>query len=309
MEGLVCKHNQMINFKKQRIIEIAEKCYGEKPRIKKQYPSENNSVYLLQFKESEKVIKIAGRKYDWVIDKEIYLFNLLKQKHIPVPKVEFFDTVGKFIPHHWLIMNKAGDKELNQFFWSKAGNFDELCLESGRIFARIHSITFKKQGFILVNKVQEESFYDYSKKLFEERTHSLVRSKKLTKQEVSKARKVFDDFSDSPEKCLCHNDFGPWQVLVRDNKISGVIDWEFARSSSSVYDFAKSELMTNTWSGKFNLFRTVRKGYESIRKLPKDYDNIRRPYQIVEALNMMNFFKDRKRKFAKIKGEFLILIS
>jgi len=118
----------------QTIIEIAEKCYGEKPRIKKRYPSENNSVYLLRFKDFDKVIKIAGKKHDWVIGKEIYLLNLLKQKHIPVPKVEFSDTAGKFIPRHWFIMNKAGDKNLNQFFWSKAGNFNELCLEAGKIF-------------------------------------------------------------------------------------------------------------------------------------------------------------------------------
>lgn len=48
-----------------------------------------------------------------------------------------------------------------------------------------------------------------------------------------------------PEDCLQsgsiirHGDFGPWNTLWQDQKLSGVIDWDFAEPGTALQDFAQ----------------------------------------------------------------------
>lgn len=287
-------------FPRSNINAISMYCFRRTPKSVKQYHSESNYVYLLNFGSFEKVLKVA-RVGDDALDKDVYVLRLLAAKGIPAPKIEFADFKGRVIPNHWIIMNKIGDKDLNQHQHRK-----DLYFEMGSLLAKIHKIKFERQGYITPKEVKAESQLEYATKVFDKSLNTLIENNLLSPKEVERARLIFSKFKTSTERSLCHSDFGPWQTLVDDRGISGVIDWEHARSGHSVHDFAKTEMLMGFWSKNIQHFR---EGYESVKKLPKDYDTRKKAYQLVEVMNLMVFFKDRPEPYGKCRRKFLQLIS
>ncbi len=181
-----------------------------------------------------------------------------------------------------------------------------LFRELGRYLAEIHKISFDKQGFIFHDNIEKEGFKNYINNSFTNAREKLIKSGKIKKEILDKAEKIILKFRDSNECKLCHNDFGSWQAIIRDKKISAIIDWELARSSDPVYDYAKSELMISIWSGNVKEFR---KGYEEVNKLPSDYEKINIPYKVLESLKIMAFFIGNNSNFNKAKKMLLKLLE
>ena len=284
----------------QYALKLAEKFYNKEVIIKR-IKSENNYVFLLDLGDSKKVLKIEKSigNESWRLKKEVYLISKLKKTTIPLPNIEHYDFSGKVIPNPWIIMEHMGDKDLNKLFTTKNNSeIKDLFRELGRYLAEIHKISFNKQGFIFHDNIEKEVFEDYINNSLKTSRGKLIKSGKIEKEILDKAEKVILKFRDSNECKLCHNDFGSWQALIRDKKISAIIDWELARSSDPVYDYAKSELMLSIWSGNVKEFR---KGYEEVNKLPLDYEKISIPYKVLESLKIMTFFIGNKSNFNKTK--------
>lgn len=293
-------------FSRKKVLMIARKMYGETPKITPSH-GENNFVFRLKFKNFERFIKIDGIKQGkpWVIEKEMYLFDLARKHGIPTPEVEFYDLTGKIIKKHWMIMRSLGHHNLDQLF-SQGKDVRKLFFEMGRLLAKMHGIKLKRQGTIYPDRIENQPFYEFTKNKFETDLSTLLRLKRISKAEAEKAREVFKDFKDSKESRLCHYDFGPSQVMTDGRRISGIIDWEWAKSSDPVYDYAKAELVMELWSGNIGAFKN---GYESIKKLPNDYGIISHPYKLLESIKLMVFFKNRREPFSKVRKVFLHLIQ
>jgi len=291
-------------FDLAKIKKVSDFYYKEVPVIKS-FKSENNYVFLLKFKNFEKVIKLCSPNDSWKVEKEIYLFELLSDNHVPVPKVDYSETEG-LIGESWYIMDNLGDENLNDLFKRSEEKSKYLFFELGQLFARIHKIKFDFQGQIYGRDIEKQSFSDSYRNSFEKSSKLLFSKGKISEKELINAKNIFSNFVDSNQRSLCHDDFGPWQAIIKDGKISGIIDWEWARVSNPVYDFSKSELLIDLWSGNFDEFQ---RGYESVTNLPKDYNKIKLPYQIVELMNMMVYFLDNSKNFNLAKNKFLKLIS
>jgi tRNA A-37 threonylcarbamoyl transferase component Bud32 len=297
----------MEKFNHDLIYKITEKLYNERPVISR-YKSENNFVFLLKFKNFERVIKIDknNESMPWRILKEIYLIDKLKKyKEIPIPEIEFSDTSRTIIQNHWIIMKKMGDFDLNKDFLNKEDVKEEF-IELGKILARTHKIKFPKQGFIFHDNIEGEGFNATIKREFNECTKKLKKENKISNEEIKISKKIISTAKSSKESVLCHNDFGPWQAVTKNKKITCIIDWELANSGDGVYDFAKAEIMMKIWSGNIKYFK---EGYEEITRLPKDYEKIKIPYQVLETIKIMAFFIENKNNFSLSRKIFLELIN
>lgn len=297
----------MEDFNKELIYKITSKYYGEKPKINR-IKSENNFVFLLTFKKFERVIKIDKNKEEmpWRILKEIYLIDKLKKEtKIPLPDIEFSETNRETIPNHWIIMKKMGDSDLNKDFLNKE-NVKEQFVELGQILAKTHKIKFSKQGFLFHDNIEGEGFDATIKREFDECIKKLKNANKISEEEIESSRRIVTTAKSSKESVLCHNDFGPWQTVTKKGKITCIIDWELATAGNSVYDFSKAELMMKIWSGNINFFK---KGYEQITPLPKDYEKIKTPYQILESIKIMAFFIENENNFKLTRRIFLELLK
>jgi len=273
------------------VLDIVKLHFDEIPKIKK-FHSESSYVAELDFKDFKKVIKINTSNYDWKIAKEIQIFEILKNNGIPRPKIYFTNLIETEYPQYY-IMEYLGTRNLMEL-----GNFDsknskDLFKQIGVYFAKTHLIKFEAQGKISTEGILKQSFSENYKKEFDLFLINLIKLNLLSVLEISNCKKLFSTFQDSNEAVLCHRDFGPWQVIIDDktNKINGLIDWEWGVSSCSVADFARAESLMTIFGCELKFFK---QGYEEIKKLPKNYEEIKIAYKLPQLLSLLYHYTKSK---------------
>ncbi len=248
----------------------------------KRLKSKNNIVYRITLKNKKTGILKVDKKNEqrpWVVQKEIFIYHILKNYSIPVPKIYLVNTRTK--PYYYL-MEDLGKEDLSKT------NDPNLIIILGEILAEIHKIQFKKQGRIFHDNIEERPFIQK----IEDFKMQVNYSKKLSEELINKTA----NFKDSNKKFLCHNDFGPWQCIINKKKIMGIIDWEWAESSNPLYDLAKTEVLMDIFSpGKFKFLMM---GYNK-KGLTKEYSYVKKEYKIVELVNFLYIFRNHKSNFSK----------
>lgn len=287
-----------INKEVDKIVKEINVKYGKIKYIKK-LKSENNLVFKIIFEDNSKaILKIDSKneKFPWMVQKEIYIYGLLKTKGIPSPKIYLSSQKNK--PYFYL-MEYLGDITL------KDNPTDKLLIELGTIQAKIHEIEFKKQGIIFHDNIEEYSFKEWRLKNFNEQLKILLEDKIISKKVKDRLIVLVKEFKDSNRAFLCHNDFAPWQAITNLNEITGIIDWEWAESSEPLYDLAKTEMLMKIFMpNKFQLFR---KGYKKDRL--REYDKSKYEYILVELVGFLYFFKKNKEMISQGKKFLFELIN
>ncbi|WP_113930433.1 aminoglycoside phosphotransferase family protein [Bacillus sp. P14.5] len=87
-----------------------------------------------------------------------------------------------------------------------------------------------------------------------------------------------------------HMDFRPANIIVNNDEVSGIIDFESVRFGSTEVDFTK--LYRDFLSVDDNLYTAYKEGYSSIRPLI-DLDSVLPFYRFVDAFNSIGWCKRR----------------
>ena len=101
---------------------------------------------------------------------------------------------------------------------------------------------------------------------------------------------------------LVHGDFQGTNILVKDNKLSGILDWEFAMAGHPIADigqfFRYEEYFNN------NLIQVFEQEYNknSDYKLMEDWYKISKLRDLTNLIQLMNADKEMPNKYANIKG-------
>lgn len=282
------------------IARLGQKYYGETPHPIRPLPSATNDVYLLKFRQHPKKVVKVFKRSDEGVHRELYLYKFLAQKNIPVPQVEHFDTTRSTIAQPWLSMDALG-QSLHQLYWDRLYRYfgqsvlKRLFAEAGSAFAYIHNIQ-PEQSLIASTGMHVGNFRaDLERKLISS-INQLSKKERLEHSDIPKIERLFSQAQDSDEISLCHFDFGPKQLLIKRQKIAGVIDWEAARFSNPVYDFAKCELKLKL---HYNLAGEFRHGYTQVRSLPDNYEELKKPYQLVAVLIMLKSLSQNSEEYGK----------
>lgn len=143
-------------------------------------------------------------------------------------------------------------------------NLDKIMFQVGNVLATIASIEFTDSGFFnenlkITSKIFANEFMDFGIQILEDEfVHSVLSSKqchKLSKLIENNSHLFLYDV----DKNLVHADFDPSNILVHevsDNwEISGILDWEFSFSGSTLFDVANmlrySHHMPNSYEKSF----------------------------------------------------------
>lgn len=141
---------------------------------------------------------------------------------------------------------------------------DSVIYEMGKALARLHTV---KMDRFELDEVEEDwwlSVRNMIEKWVSEIENSLsepMRFKiyKYLNENIMKLDKV-------GEPCLVHFDYRPGNILVREGRLVGVIDFESSRGGSAGIDFTKvSKQIWHEYPSSKNIFIS---GYQSIRELP-----------------------------------------
>lgn len=168
--------------------------------------------------------------------KEADLFRLLKFKAIPVPEV--FDHGNMLIDEHsypYLKMQYLDGVTLSELLKQKGPQTLLPTIEKvGEILARIHLITFERQGFFdcdldITPLPQEYTFESLLK------TNRPLALQFISEDDFEIIQNIILTLPQTPP-CLVHSDFDPSNIFVTDDG-PFILDWEFAHSGNRLFDF------------------------------------------------------------------------
>jgi hygromycin-B 4-O-kinase len=96
----------------------------------------------------------------------------------------------------------------------------------------------------------------------------------------------------SEERHLVHGDYGLDNVLVRDARVTGVLDWANVKYGDFVFDVA----WLNLWSAQDDLAEVFRQHYRAQGRSVSDFDQRLRCYTYCHALDALRFYAKVNRR-------------
>ncbi len=293
-------------FRGIKLVELS-KCSGGS--ISKVYSA------LCAYPQKEFIIKVYPANFHWKLEKEVYLYNLLNKRiKIPLPRVILHSASKKVIKRNFLILSKIeGDilKEKAKELSKK--EVYKLYHQMGSILRKIHSIQFKKYGYMGTRILKpHKDNYEYMTSQFDKKLSEFLqfRGKKEAHDKIRayvwKNRALF---LQCKKASLCHNDYHEGNIMVNKVKdhfnINGVFDVENMLSGDPILDIAKT-IYYSVKKDK-NKLRGFLKGYGS---LPKGWKERLKIYTLYHALELWDWFaKIHQKKWLKNIEKDLVQLS
>jgi Ser/Thr protein kinase RdoA (MazF antagonist) len=229
----------------------------------------SSTVYRLDLKGGQAVyLKIPYSKEK--LEREMEMLLLLRG-HVPVPAILDYwkgddETAGAI-----LLEGIQGEPCIQ-------GVGVELSYQIGRHHALLHHapLPHDHAGF------DPKEWRTLVREKFEH--FSLHASKVLPQNLIEKSHRYFEksmlELPQPDGPCIIHLDFRPGNILVKDHKVAGIIDFESARIGSPEMDFSK--VNRNIWEQHEGTKEAYVKGYETIRPMI-DLDSILPFFMFIEA--------------------------
>ena len=224
------------------------------------------------------------------------LHPLLLKESVPVPKVLKFDDSLKIVKHPYLIVTEIEGEMLCDVI-DKMNNEGKTLFfyEFGKLIGEIHSITFKKFGETFDGKTVESfseannkgpfsSWKDTHKEMIDHRLSILQDSYFEDLIEPIrlwfKKNRTLIDYNIVPR--LLHIDLNQKNIFLKNNHISGIIDFDNAFIGHNEEELMRTELanFSNDSKSKESFF----KGYTGVIELDDGYKHRRTFYYLTRLL-------------------------
>ncbi len=301
------------HFPKNKILEIS--------RISEGY---SHYMYDCTLDNKNVILRISfNRKEEVNIHKEEWMIKQYKKTGAPVPKIYAVKSEKDF---DYMLLEKFKGENLEKI-WTNISRKEKIQVgeEIGKLLKKLHSITFKEFGEITdkglkveesfkfrqagkavkmspwVAKLFKDCFVDFSK---------LIAQDLVTKEQSAQIVKYLHSHTPMIKKCkpvLAHMDFNLGHLFVQKInkkwKITGLIDFEFAKAYAPEFDFIKLHRSGVLEDKKVK--QAIKKGYGN--KLHKDFDDVVLAYRISRDIGFVAYVaKAGNIKVAKKALEFVL---
>lgn len=225
-----------------------------------------------------------------------HLYPLLSQQKIPVPTVLKFDDSLKVIKHPYLIISEIKGERLCDSFnrWQK-NELSAFYYELGKTLAKIHSITYDKFGETFDGKTIEgfseigykgpfKNWKDMHKEIIDYRLSHFKNT--YFEDLIDPVRLWFKnnsyliDYNITPR--LLHIDLNQKNIILKNNKIIGIIDFDGAFIGHNEEELMRTECAN--FSNNKDLKASFFQGYTKIIKLDNNYEKRRIFYYLSRLL-------------------------
>ncbi len=219
---------------------------------------------------------------------------LAKYLSFPIAKILFSDYSKTLVDEPYLIYEKLSGLSLQSQF-KLVFNKEELYEQIGFLYGLLHSTKFNTYGELDENLNLINEFTNWSdkktaevSKLFNKLEENNLISESLLIQckDFFETKKVLLDLEIQP--CLCHGDASNSNILVIcDNdqyKVSGLIDFEFSRAGSGLFDLFSG---IRSFETKYALRGGIMRGYLKNSVVPENWEDLVLLYNWMENLKQI----------------------
>ncbi len=176
--------------------------------------------------------------------KEAFLYTTLARHSVPVPQLFSFDNSREIINQDFLLLSYIAGETLASSFKRQSHTVQKsLSFQLGELAYQIRSIDLDE--FMKGEKLLRKKM-NWQQTVMAEHTayFSLVQEKGyLSPKELSEIASIFQQFKalkmPTEQERLVHGDFSMDNIQVKDDRIVGIFDFEFATLGDPLYDLQK----------------------------------------------------------------------
>ncbi|MDL4840908.1 phosphotransferase family protein [Aquibacillus rhizosphaerae] len=245
--------------------------------------SHSSTVYKCNLSNGENVfLKIPFTKLKY--QRELEAYEILKGS-VPIPEMIDYWSGDEECPGAFLLSELKGNS-----LSTKAK--PTIAFQVGVLQAKMHSIrppaekalSGIKNEFPNWSHFVEEQFYSFAEDVRD------ILDEHLYNKAIETFKRMKQELPSAVGPSFVHMDFRPANIIVDEEKVSGVIDFESVRFGSTEIDFTK--LYRDFLSYDDSLYIAYQEGYNSIRPLI-DLENVLPFYRFTDAFNSIGWCKRR----------------
>jgi len=262
---------------------------------------EANEVYDAELSDNSHVIIRISRANKSEFEQERWAIEKCRRVGVPVPEVLFIkhlDIGGESL--HFCIQEKLegsplerGDIDFHSFSEERK---KKIIFQAGEILSKIHSI--KTYGFGEIDKEGKGEFKTLADLMGEhiEQEEEFLSIAKEINFDVEAMKKIFrilkekNNLSLNIESSLNHNDFGPKHIMIKDDKITGILDFGEVCGHSPVNDFAKWDY----WFSNETPLEWLKEGYSNKTLFVQNFEEILHWIRLNNGLGVLWWYHNKK---------------
>lgn len=202
-----------------------------------------NDVYSIN---DQYVLKINSTQFDMPkMLKEAVIYQTLSKYNIPVPKFYGHEEKNEILEYPYILMSQLPGLSLKEI-WKDLNDSqkEKLMFESGHLLASIHNISPDQLSLNEITTM-EEKFTGHIGKDINSRITKIAKELRIKKvideQLINRIENhylnnpIFDDIT---QTTLLHGNYVFGNIIISENNIQGVIDWEWAKFGNSEEELA-----------------------------------------------------------------------
>lgn len=222
-----------------------------------------NDIYRIVSGQNEYILKVHTNKHHSSVSyrknqkarfrAESKLYQLVSNiEKGASPEIIYEDFTEENYEHGFYVMQKLEGENLEDAVEKiSEDQLKQIIYQYGQILGRIHSETnFQNYGLILsrdseLGMLESSENWRSSFEGMLENLEELIVDRWDEKPEifVSKVREKLDIVPENPGAVLLHSDNRLENVLVKEDRITGFLDWSFCRAGHEMYDLIRAEYL------------------------------------------------------------------
>lgn len=267
--------------KNQEIQNLLEK--GNFEEFEEIEPGSVKTTLELGTSEDQIIVQLTQPGQSFRLNTTNYITQKLEPTEIPIPEIihDGRENNPGFLVHEKIKGKQMYETEINS----------EIARQAGKYLAKIHQIELPGSGAINCEKENFSTFNPYGdswQEYFEKRSKEALRKslvdQRMPDQKIAEAIELLDSTQETlsnPEADrLIHNDYRPGNILVKNEEIVAILDWDNAILGDSVYGFARAE----DRFAQYGFEEELRQGYENEKGLVEE-DNSFWLYKLGSAIS------------------------
>jgi aminoglycoside phosphotransferase (APT) family kinase protein len=259
---------------------------------------EVNEVYDVVTERGQNIIVRISRLGRQNFETEEKVIRLALMAGVPAPKVLLIEQVSSGSENPtFCVEEKIEGEPLTALM----GTLDKDILksiisESGKILSKIHGVTVDSFGH-LDGTTSFKTWQDYIFSMMERKGRIVEVGKRIGIDSglIDKAFRLLGEnkeiFQIEKPKLL-HGDFSPKHLLVKDNHITGIIDFESAKGGDPVSDLARVDFF---YSDSFPI-DWVKAGYGSKDLFGENFEMKMKLYRLHLGLGLLDYYDSEKNE-------------
>lgn len=228
---------------------IVKRNFGDVEEIDSLPGGATHHIFSVKLKNGDELVfqGVGSRWHDFPAFETGYrvepkILQFLDEKDYPAPTPLFWDFSKEESEHRYFALEKIKGENMNTV--NEKEQFLELVENAGEKLQELQKLhKFKNPGKIVSDNGEEElqirsfNWRDmYKSLLLTYTTHMMDRKYDHLRHEIEKVIENNQTELETDEFTIVHQEFGPRNIMVANDTITGIIDWERAISGDPQFD-------------------------------------------------------------------------